>query len=651
VSYVDALPHLDETPGVTAADPPRVAEGADKSVLDVLCIGRVGVDLYPLQAGTALEDVTSFVKLLGGSATNVAVAASRLGLRSAVVTRTGEDPLGRFVRRALAEFAVDDRYVHEMPGLATPITLCEIFPPDDFPLWFYRGSTPPDLTITPADLDLDAVRSAGVLWLTATGLCREPSRSAHQAAWQARGRGRHTVLDLDFRAQFWSSEDAAREAMQQALPHVSVVVGNRLECTVATGEQDPHRAAQALLDAGPTLAIVKLGAQGAIAKTRDTSVHVGGLGVTVVNGLGAGDGFGGALCLGLLSEWPLRRTIEFANAAGAIVASRLECSTAMPTRDEVEGMLSRGQHPRSAPGRDWARELESLRAVRATDPERIRRLRRERKRRPEPAPDGRLLLVAADHPGRGSVAVRGNPAAMADRAELLRRLVIALGRPGVDGVVGTADVIDDLLLLGALEDKVVIGSMNRGGLHGAVFEFDDRFTGYDVDTIEDSALDGGKMLCRIALDDASTAATLESCGSAVTDLARRGLMAMIEPFMSSRVDGRVVHDATGSGVARAVGIASALGASSASTWLKLPVVDDFEVVVAATTLPILLLGGDPSSSSEATQRAWEHAMSFSGTRGMVVGRALLFPEGGDVLSAVDRVATLVHTTGGRGPSS
>jgi hypothetical protein len=227
--------------------------------------------------------------------------------------------------------------------------------------------------------------------------------------------------------------------------------------------------------------------------------------------------------------------------------------------------------------------------------------------------------------------------------------VVALGRPGVDGVVGTADVIDDLLLLGALEDKVVIGSMNRGGLHGAVFEFDDRFTGYDVDTIEDSALDGGKMLCRIALDDASTAATLESCGSAVTDLARRGLMAMIEPFMSSRVDGRVVHDATGSGVARAVGIASALGASSASTWLKLPVVDDFEAVVAATTLPILLLGGDPTSSSKATQRAWGHALSFPGTRGMVVGRALLFPEGDDVKSAVDRVATLVRTTGGSGP--
>lgn len=307
--------------------------------LEVVTMGRVGVDLYPLQTGVGLEDVTSFGKFLGGSATNVAVAAARHGRRTAVITRVGEDPFGKYVRRALGELGVDDRFVSAVPGLPTPITFCEIFPPDDFPLYFYRQPTAPDLMIAPGELDLAAITSAGVFWCTVTGLSREPSRAAHRAAWVARDRRPLTVLDLDYRPMFWDSPELAREAVAEALPHVSVAVGNLTECEIAVGETDPERAAAALLDAGVTLAVVKLGPDGVLAATRSEQVRVPPAPVDVVNGLGAGDGFGGALCHGLLAGWPLERIIRFANAAGAIVAGRLECSTAMPTTDEVERLL------------------------------------------------------------------------------------------------------------------------------------------------------------------------------------------------------------------------------------------------------------------------------------------------------------------------
>jgi 5-dehydro-2-deoxygluconokinase len=310
---------------------------------EVITMGRVGVDIYPLQIGVGLADVTSFGKFLGGSATNVAVAAARHGRRTAVITRVGPDPFGKYVHRALTELGVDDRFVSAVPGLPTPVTFCEIFPPDDFPLYFYRQPTAPDLMIDPAELDLDAITTAGVFWATVTGLSQDPSRSAHHAAWRARGRRPLTVLDLDYRPMFWVSDKAAREAVQEALPHVSVAVGNLTECTVAVGEDDPDRAAAALLDAGVTLAVVKLGPEGVLARTRDEEVRVPPTEVDVVNGLGAGDGFGGALCHGLLAGWPLERTIRFANAAGAIVAGRLECSTAMPTTAEVERVLEAGR--------------------------------------------------------------------------------------------------------------------------------------------------------------------------------------------------------------------------------------------------------------------------------------------------------------------
>ena len=307
---------------------------------DVVAMGRSGVDLYPLQVDVALEDVTTFGKFLGGSAANVAVAAARLGHSPALITGVGDDPFGRFVRRALRELGVDDGQVVVDPEHLTPVTFCEIFPPDDFPLYFYRRPTAPDLQVKPEDLDLDAIRGAALFWATVTGLSEEPSRSAHHAAWQARDRRRHTVLDLDYRPMFWTSREEASAQVRAALPHVTVAVGNREECEVAVGETDPDRAADALLEAGVELAVVKQGPRGVLGKTRSERVEVPPTLVDVVNGLGAGDAFGGSLVHGLLTGLPLAQVLRNANAAGAIVASRLECSTAMPTADEVDAHVA-----------------------------------------------------------------------------------------------------------------------------------------------------------------------------------------------------------------------------------------------------------------------------------------------------------------------
>ena len=286
--------------------------------------------------------------------------------------------------------------------------------------------------------------------------------------------------------------------------------------------------------------------------------------------------------------------------------------------------------------------LDELRELRARRPDVVASALAGRRRRDLLDADGRLLLIAVDHPARGTLGVRSDSEAMADRGELLRRTVAALRRPGVDGVLATADVIDDLLLLGALEDKVVVGSMNRGGLHGSSFELDDRFTGYDVESLAAAGFNGGKMLCRIDLEDPGTVRTLESCGQAVTGLSRRGLMAMVEPFISRREDGRVRNDLSTAAVVRSVTIAAGLGASSAHTWLKVPVVEEMEQVVAATTLPTLLLGGDPSGSPDRTYGRWERALAQPGVRGLVVGRALLYPPDDDVEAAVDLAASLVR---------
>jgi DhnA family fructose-bisphosphate aldolase class Ia len=284
-----------------------------------------------------------------------------------------------------------------------------------------------------------------------------------------------------------------------------------------------------------------------------------------------------------------------------------------------------------------------LRELRARCPEVIAARAAARERRPLLRADGRLMIVAADHPARGALGVRGITNAMADRYDLLGRLLTALGRPGVDGLLATADIVEDLLLLGALDNKVVIGSMNRGGLQGSSFELDDRFTGYDAATIAAMGLDGGKMLTRIDPADPATATTLESAGRAVTELGFRQLLAMLEPFMCRRVDGRVVNDLSAQAVIKSVAIASGLGATSGYTWLKLPVTGEMEEVMAATTLPVLLLGGDPDGPAADTYARWQAALALPGVRGFVVGRALLYPEDGDVASAVDAACALVHS--------
>ncbi|NIZ90662.1 Cgl0159 family (beta/alpha)8-fold protein [Kineococcus rubinsiae] len=290
----------------------------------------------------------------------------------------------------------------------------------------------------------------------------------------------------------------------------------------------------------------------------------------------------------------------------------------------------------------FAADYAEVAEIRAREPERVLELARARARRPLLPADGRLMVIAADHPARGANGVGGRPMAMANRTELLDRLRVALANPGVDGLLGSADIIEDLTLLGALEGKVVFGSMNRGGLQGASFELDDRFTGYDAQAIEDMHLDGGKFLTRIALDDAGTLPTLTASADAISELAARELIAVIEPFWSSRVDGRVVHDLSADGVVKSINVAQALGRTTAYTWLKIPVVDDMERVMESTTLPTLLLGGDPATSPEETFASWRKALALPSVRGLTVGRTLLYPPDDDVAAAVQTAVSLVR---------
>jgi 5-dehydro-2-deoxygluconokinase len=306
---------------------------------DLITFGRSGVDVYPRQTGVGLADVESFGKFLGGSPTNVAVAAARHGLRSAVITGVGADPFGEFVRRAIRGFGVDDAFVSTIEGPPTPVTFCEIFPPDHFPIYFYRGEHPPDLQISPSHLDLGAIAETSLFWFSLTGLSQEPSAAAHAAALSARTSG-WTVFDLDWRPSLWKSPEAAPEAVRRMLPYANVAVGNLDEVENAVGVRDPEAAAQALLDAGVKVAIVKMGPEGVLARTSEESVVAEPVEVKVVNGIGAGDAFGGAICLGLLRGWPLERTVRFANAAGAFVAARLACADAMPSTAEVEDLLN-----------------------------------------------------------------------------------------------------------------------------------------------------------------------------------------------------------------------------------------------------------------------------------------------------------------------
>lgn len=301
--------------------------------------GRVCIDLYPQQVGVSLADVTSFSKSIGGSAANVAVAVARHGRDVALLTRTGADAFGAYAERELRGLGVDTTWVTPVNGMNSVLTFCEMFPPDDFPLHIFRNPTAPDMFLTTDDIPLDLVADVPVYFATATGLSREPSRSAHHAAWASRGRRANTILDLDYRPGFWASEEEASVAVSEALAHVTVAIGNLEECRVAVGETEPDRAAEALLDRGVEIAVVKMGPRGVLAWTREERVEVAPLSIDVVNGLGAGDAFGGAFCHGLLENWSLDRTLQFANGAGALVATQFECSTAMPTSAAVEEFL------------------------------------------------------------------------------------------------------------------------------------------------------------------------------------------------------------------------------------------------------------------------------------------------------------------------
>ena len=309
--------------------------------LEVITMGRVGVDLYPEQIGVTLAEVRTFAKSLGGSATNVAVAAARLGRRSAVITKVGDDGFGLYVRRALAEFGVDTRWVGTDAALPTPLVFCEIFPPDRFPVYFYREPKAPDMNIAREDLDLGAIAAAPLFWTTGTGLSDEPSRTATLAALDARQRRDVTIHDLDHRHHLWQSGDDPRRWAREAVKRATVVVGNTDEVEMATATRDPRAGAAALLELGVKIAVVKRGGDGVYARTAHEELTVPAVEIPVLNGLGAGDAFGGALSHGLLAGWPLRRTLEAANAAGAIVASRLACADAMPTLTEIDAVLAR----------------------------------------------------------------------------------------------------------------------------------------------------------------------------------------------------------------------------------------------------------------------------------------------------------------------
>lgn len=307
-------------------------------VFDLITMGRVGVDLYPGRIGVPLEEVDLFHRYLGGTATNVAVAASRYGHRCAVITKVGADQFGTYVRQALTNFGVDPRFVGTSPDLRTPIVFCEVHPPDDFPILFYREPTAPDMTLTPDEVDMEAVAGASIFWTTGTGLSDEPSRTATLAALD--GAEGTVIHDLDYRPVFWEGPDQAGEWQREALRRASIAVGNREECAVAVGEGTAAQMAGRIRRLGVEVVIVKQGPEGVAAFTDQGVVTSAPVEVDVVNGLGAGDAFGGALCHGLLEGWSWEDTIHFANAAGAYVAAQLACADAMPDEPQVRELMA-----------------------------------------------------------------------------------------------------------------------------------------------------------------------------------------------------------------------------------------------------------------------------------------------------------------------
>ena len=322
-----------------------VSGGQDSPRFDVLTIGRVSVDLYPADSGVPLAEVRSFRRFLGGGPVNVAVAAARYGRRSAVITKVGSEGFGPYVRSALSEFGVDARYVGTDPELLTPLVFCELHPPDHFPIIYYREPKAPDHNINTDEIELDAVRNSAVFWTTGTGLCEEPSRGATLHALDARRRSSFTIHDLDYRPSLWESEAEAKRWQLEALGLASVAIGNREEIAVALGDAAPERQADRLLDLGVELAFVKLGSEGTLVAWPGGAERVAPTPIEVVNGLGAGDAFGGAVCHGLLAGWDPPRIAHFASAAGAYVAGQLACADAMPTEEQVEELIARTGQP------------------------------------------------------------------------------------------------------------------------------------------------------------------------------------------------------------------------------------------------------------------------------------------------------------------
>lgn len=310
--------------------------------LELLTVGRISIDLYCGQLGAGWQEAESFMKAVGGSPTNVAIAAARLGHRAAVYTKVGDDPFGEVALGELREFGVDTRYAAVHPGALTPLAFAVLDPPEDPRLLFRREPPVPDFQLHPDEVDRNAVENVPILWVSAGALSNEPSASTVQAMLRTRARRRHTVLDLDYRPSFWTSRQAASAHIGAAVDHCTVAVGNREECAVAVGADDPHEAARRLLGRGVRLAIVKLGGDGVLVAGADGNHRL--LPPPVIDvlcGLGAGDAFGGALCHGLLSGWDDERSVAFANVSGAIVASRLLCSQAMPHEAEVRELLDR----------------------------------------------------------------------------------------------------------------------------------------------------------------------------------------------------------------------------------------------------------------------------------------------------------------------
>jgi 5-dehydro-2-deoxygluconokinase len=309
---------------------------------DLITMGRVGVDLYPEQSGVPLAEVTSFSKFLGGTATNVAVACARYGHSAAVITKVGDDGFGPYVRSALRGFGVDDRFVGTDPQLRTPVVFIEIHPPDHFPILFYREPKAPDMNLRLEELDLEAIGAARIFWTTGTGLSDEPSRTATLGALDHRDKSGHTIHDLDYRPVFWSGPHEAGEWQRRALQRVTIAIGNLEECAVAVGEGTPEEMAERIRSLGVEVVIVKQGPHGVSAFTPEEVVSAPSVEVEVVNGLGAGDAFGGAICHGLLSGWEWEETIRFANVAGAYVAGQLACADAMPDENQVKELMRSG---------------------------------------------------------------------------------------------------------------------------------------------------------------------------------------------------------------------------------------------------------------------------------------------------------------------